>query len=386
MKRILIIQTQIKHYRVPFFVKLHRALHANNICMRVAYADPITTDERNDNAELPDDFGVKVTPQHFLGGRVLYFPLLREVAKADLIISEQANRQLLNYVLLVCSIIGLKKIAFWGLGENKGASRSAPSEWIRRRIAKKVHWWFAYTEGTKKYLMENGVREGHITVVRNAVDTGESFALLSEIDDREVIAARLHLKISMDAAVGLYLGALLPDKGLDLLFQAAELTKARIAGFHLIVVGGGEERAMVERACIAHPWMHYVGPKFGREKAIFLKMASALLIPGRVGLAILDGFAAGLPLLTTEIRHHGPEIEYLQSGYNGLISPSTPGAYADSIVSFFSNQLLRDMISRGARESSLRYSVDSMVKNFEMGIQSCINHDPIGALADGGLA
>ena len=60
-----------------------------------------------------------------------------------------------------------------------------------------------------------------------------------------------------------------------------------------------------------------MGQKFGRE-GLALRMADIFVIPARTGLAILDSFAAGLPLFTTDIAIHGPEAEtYLIDGYNG---------------------------------------------------------------------
>ncbi len=45
--------------------------------------------------------------------------------------------------------------------------------------------------------------------------------------------------------------------------------------------------------------------------------------PGAVGLAILDAFAAGLPMVTTHCRGHGPEIAYLRQNENGLMTEDT---------------------------------------------------------------
>src|SRR2546430_7127029 len=39
---------------------------------------------------------------------------------------------------------------------------------------------------------------------------------------------------------------------------------------------------------------------------------TTLFRSGRVGLVILDAFAAGLPLVATDLTFHGPEFEYLR--------------------------------------------------------------------------
>ena len=63
-------------------------------------------------------------------------------------------------------------------------------------------------------------------------------------------------------------------------------------------------------------WVHWVGPKFGREKTDLMAISDVFLLPGRVGLAILDAFA----VLTTRLDIHCPEIEYLEEDRNVLVT------------------------------------------------------------------
>jgi len=356
-------------------LKLRDELRTHNIDLKVAYADPWDLDRRNDTCDLPTDFGIKIKPRLFFGKRLVYFPLICEIMNSNLIISEQANKHLHNYALILLSVLGFRRIAFWGLGENKDKNRSALSEWIRRRIANKVFWWFAYTEGTRRYLIENGVRDDRLTVVQNAIDTGATHRFLHDLTDQEISCKRHELGIGNDDPVGLFVGALLPDKGLDLLFKAAELAKKQLTALHIVVIGGGPERRLVEAACRKYLWMHYLGPVFGRDKILLLRIADALVLPGRVGLAILDGFAAGLPLLTTDVPYHGPELECLENMRNGMLSQHTPQAYASTMISFFSNRTLRAKLSKGAKDTALHYSVDAMVDNFSLGIRRALELD-----------
>ena len=84
-----------------------------------------------------------------------------------------------------------------------------------------------------------------------------------------------------------------------------------------------------------------MGQKFGREKALALRMADIFVIPGRTGLAILDSFAAGLPLFTTDIAIHGPEASYLIDGYNGRKTAHRVPAYAEAVVEVLKSPSLR---------------------------------------------
>src|SRR6202035_5469341 len=94
--------------------------------------------------------------------------------------------------------------------------------------------------------------------------------------------------------------------------------KKSLPDFHYVIAGAGSEEQQVRNFVSGNSWVHWVGPRFGVEKAAFLKAADVLLMPGPLGLVILDAFAVGIPVFTIDIPSHGPEIEYLRSGVNGL--------------------------------------------------------------------
>jgi L-malate glycosyltransferase len=371
-KTVLIVQRQMKQYRIPFFVRLRDSLRDDSISLRVAYSEVPQPDGRSDQADLPPDLGMRVNLYRLFSSRMSYQPLLRAVGKVDLVIAEQANSYLLNYPLVLLSVFGLKRVAFWGLGESKDENRSEVGEWVRRRVLNKVDWWFTYTRSTKQYLTDHGVSEDKITVVFNAVDTLEFSELLDSLSEREILDSRRALGIGNGDPVGLFVGSLLPDKGLHFLLQAAKLVRDQITNFHLIIVGGGPEQDRVQSAARSLPWVHFLGPKFGREKALFFKMANALLLPGRVGLVILDAFAAGLPLIAVDLPYHGPEIEYLVNGKNGVLAKNDPLSYASQVISVFSSTSLQRNLRQYALDTARTHSMDAMVSNFRQGIHACL--------------
>ena len=103
------------------------------------------------------------------------------------------------------------------------------------------------------------------------------------------------------------------------LITAAIEVRRRVLDFALIVIGAGVDRARVEASVKVYPWLHYPGPLFGKEKVEILRLGRVFMMPGLIGLAILDCAAAGLPAVTTAYPYHSPEIAYLEQGRNGLI-------------------------------------------------------------------
>jgi glycosyltransferase involved in cell wall biosynthesis len=97
-----------------------------------------------------------------------------------------------------------------------------------------------------------------------------------------------------------------------------------------------------------------------------------MVMPGAVGLAIIDSFASGLPMLTTDISGHGPEIAYLANGQNGLMSENSTTAYADAMCSLLGDSSLESKLRKGCRRSVSAYSLPCMVNQFANGIERCL--------------
>src|SRR4029077_4704123 len=255
MKSVLIIQVQMKKYRVGLFARLHDLLRADGIHLTVAYSDPTQTELRkNDNCELPPDYGLRVKCHWLWPDGLMYQPLLGRATASDLVIVGQANRSLLNYFLLPLCRAGLLRVAFWGHGANHKAERSRLSEWYRRKTLNWVSWWFAYTNGTAKYLQAKGVPASKITTVQNSIDTSELREYAKSLTAQDRAALRGQLGIPAPAPVGIFCGRLEKLKGLSLLIESSRIIKTRIPTFHLIIVGGGPEQDTMLRLIEALDW------------------------------------------------------------------------------------------------------------------------------------
>lgn len=359
-----------KNYRVAFWNCLHAALASDGIDLRVVYGSPNAEHRaRRDNAVLPSEYGREVR-SYWLGDRFVLHAACNELADADLVITQNENKLLLNAWLLASRGSGRRRVAFWGKGNIKACDISKPGEWLRHKTAFAVDWWFPYTKATAVNLQNNGVRCG-ITPVSNAIDTAELKRDLESISPDCLLAGRRSLTLGR-GPVGVFCGNLSSNKDLPLLFEASHLIRESIPEFQLLVIGNGPQREYVERMAVRHRFIHFMGPRVGRQKALLFRMADLFLLPGAVGLAILDSFAAGLPLLTTRRSDHGPEISYLQEGMNGLISSPRAEDFANMTVRLLSNSELMARLRAGATEASLEYSVESMTENFRQGILACL--------------
>lgn len=371
-KRVSYIFPISHHFRYPFHVRLRSLLAAKEIDYRVVYSAPFGVNlHKRDVVEIP--WGHK-TPLLRFGGHLLQWAP-GDVMKSDLVIIQQENRLLINYAAQGLSIAGLRKVAFFGHGRNFQAPdpNSRAEKW-KKFWATKVDWWFAYTDETKNYITSLGYPTDRVTVFNNAIDTSEIRSLAEALREDDLSQLRNKLGLS-GRHVGIYVGGLYAEKRIDFLLASLDLIRTSVKDFEFIFVGGGPEQSRLEQAAAARPWLKVVGPKFGSEKVQLMALAHLFLIPGLVGLAILDAGVMGLPVITTDYPFHSPEIAYLSEGANGLIvRPWTDVAsYSEAVVSLLTTRTEKRMeMSLAAKQIASNYTVEAMAMRFAGGVVAAL--------------
>ena len=70
----------------------------------------------------------------------------------------------------------------------------------------------------------------------------------------------------------------------------------------------------------------------GATRRVLLSISQLMLNPGMVGLSVLDSLVAGTPMVTTAYPHHSPEIVYLHSGQNGLMTDNDVASFVEGVL------------------------------------------------------
>jgi glycosyltransferase involved in cell wall biosynthesis len=369
--RVLIAYKSLPRYRLDFFQALHERLAEKNVDLSLTFGQPTTSEvSRRDTGTLPWAESVPNKVWTVRSKDLIWQPCVNQARRADLVIVEQASRLLLNYVLLLCQLVGAGRVAFWGHGANLQRHRAhAGAEFVKRRISRHPHWWFAYTEGARERIETLGYPSERITVVQNAIDTTGLRGLRRELDGEAGKRFRGTFRLG-DGPVAAFVGGLYADKRLEFLIRVADQVARARSDFRLLIIGDGPQRRDVQRWASSRPHVVYLGPLFGQQKVEALAVSSAMLIPGIVGLAVLDAFALEIPLVTTGLESHGPEIEYLIDGQNGLIVDCADdvSTYAKSVVRLLSDDGLLDRLRRGCRQAAEQYTNEEMVERFTEGV------------------
>ena len=175
--------------------------------------------------------------------------------------------------------------------------------------------------------------------------------------------------------VGVYVGGLYPLKRIDFLIDAATRIRSKVPDFHLLIIGGGVDAPIAEAAAAEHPWIHYLGPKFGREKSLLVSLGRVFLMPGAVGLAVLNSFAHGIPMVATEAALHGPEIAYLTDNVNGIVvkESNDPAVYARRAAEVLQDATLHAQLTTGGAKSLGDYSIEAMAERFADGVMKALD-------------
>lgn len=370
MRRVLIVQRRLTHYRVPLFEKMRDKLNSLEIQLDVLYGQSRTEElKKNDLGKLA--WGTNIPTYYFFDEKVCWQPIHRYAKDYDLVIVTQENSLLANHLLLINPTV--EKLAFWGHGGNLQSSkpngfRERYKEWTSR----KVDWWFAYTQLSADLVSRTGFPESKITILNNAIDTSELIAFKESVEQYELESLRKEMGLQ-DSKVGLFLGSLHKNKRLEFMLEAAEKIYSSDPSFRLLVIGDGPERETVKSWERSRDWIRWCGPLFGRDKIRHALLADIIVNPGLVGLGILDSFVCGVPMITTACGLHSPEISYLQDGYNGAIAEDSVGAFVERSLELLEDDEALGNLAEGCIESARHYTIEGMAERFVSGIESALS-------------
>lgn len=364
---VAFVQRRVPHYREAFFAGLYEHLGERGITLDVMVAGG----EAN-GAPVPRDAPVWLSAigakrLAVKGREVIWQDVLRATASHDLVITELSPRIISNLALVARSRAGGPLVGGFGHGRNFMSTHTPGPRSAHARLVRSIDWWFAYNDLSREAVMSFGVPPTRITAVNNTIDTKQLTDAVDAHRRDGVDELRRSLGIA-GTPVAIFCGSLYARKRLDFVFDASLRLRRTFPELQLVVLGDGPCEADVRAFAGAHEWVHYAGRVVGAERAKFLAVADVMLMPGLVGLVVLDSFAAGVPMVTTDWPFHSPEIQYLAHGENGWCAKNTIDAYVEAVALLLADDELRAHLRRGCAEALERYPLEGMVTRFGEGI------------------
>jgi len=163
----------------------------------------------------------------------------------------------------------------------------------------------------------------------------------------ELEAERIVKSYGINKDYYLFVGRLVPEKGIDRLLKIAYRYKHKDGGKEaIVIIGNGPLKKYVERACKIVRDLHYIGYVPREHLKAFYAKAKALLLTSRaegMPTVILEALAYGTPVIATKFR--GIERVSELVGDKALIIAED----SDSIAQLLANSLLLRKLSEDVR-------------------------------------
>lgn len=186
-------------------------------------------------------------------------------------------------------------------------------------------------------LTDKGIPAQRIVRIPNGVESSNGHP------SRDTAAMRRALGLEPDARVVIYLGRLIPEKGIAWLLEVWREVVREEPTSHLLIVGDGPDgerlRALADSLGLAEAVAF-----LGYQKAVdpLLAVAEILVLPSRsegMSNALLEGMAHGLAVVATDVPGNRAVIEHAKDGL---------------LVAYEDSRMLKEVLLRLVRDATLR--------------------------------
>jgi glycosyltransferase involved in cell wall biosynthesis len=236
------------------------------------------------------------------------------------------------------------------VGSRRGhnTDRTASQLAMQRAALSCAHAILANSHAVARRLQRERVRSGKVTVIHNGLDLDAFPAAASREPRRRVIVV----------------ANLRPEKGYDVLIEAAGRVLRQFPDARFECVGTGPQLASIQ-AALAAGGISGAFTFFGQRDDVpaLLGAADIFVLPSRsesLPNAVLEAMAAGLPVVASAV---GGVPEIVDDGRTGLLAPAgDAAALADRLCRLMNDAPLAARLGEAARrEVRERYSFDRMV-------------------------
>jgi glycosyltransferase involved in cell wall biosynthesis len=170
------------------------------------------------------------------------------------------------------------------------------------------------------------------------------------------------------------IGRLVPWKGMSGLIDAVN-TARNTSALSLVIVGDGPEHVALAAlsGAVLKDGYTLTGELSHADTLAMLQYADAFVLnTSYEGLShlLIEALSLGVPIITTSV---GGNPELIEDGKNGLMVPvEDSAALVAAMLRMTSDDVLRSQLSLNAKESSKRFSVDTLAASTATLLASCV--------------
>lgn len=378
---IYVIQRELPHYRIPFFLELSKTADIKVLYCKSAF------NTANGNAEDHYQDACKDDIFHRIKGLFPtlnpYFSYLcttwRIIKDRPSIIIHEMSLSIINvyFIPLLTKLLNIRLI-WWGHGYNRFDKTG--NLILKRKLRILLHSSsnasIVYSQKGKLFLTDFGIDPKMIFVAWNT-NTTKEFERYSSLNTH---ASSEEIKIP-EANRGIsfvYIARLIKEK--KPLF-AAELF-LRLAGkypqctFHII--GAGPEEKCLNRLLDSRGYENIYFHGSITDTRIIAKILSscdAMISPGYLGLNIVDALANGIPVIAVKDGisgvFHSPEIEYIENEEAFIDAGDLSlDAFESCCIRLIENRETLERAKLSAKNCFKKISMNKMISGFKYAIDS----------------
>ncbi|MDF1622475.1 MAG: glycosyltransferase, partial [Pseudohongiella nitratireducens] len=234
--------------------------------------------------------------------------------------------------------------------------RNVVAHTMIRRFANRCNAVIVPTSSAEEYLRTIGVRRPVLVQ-----PTGIEYQRFSEaIPASELQSMREQLGLSADKRVLVSISRLSKEKNIVFMFQAMKELRDRGCDFHLLVIGDGPDRRLLEdkiQELGLEEHITLVGSVPPPQMALYCQLGDIFVFTSRSetqGMVILEAMAAGLPVVA--IRSSGIE-DIVRHNYNGFKTASQMSQWVERVAMLIDDEALRTQLAGQAQSFASEYGI-----------------------------
>lgn len=353
MKKVLLISNFVYHYRINNYDYFHKVFKKDGIEFQVLA-----------NNMQPVEFDFTVPIKIKKPGILAYIKYIREQKPDCIIIFLHLKDLIIFPIVFYCRFVKIP-IVYW----NFGIDLFDPDATVKNILYKKLHSLcdaiLLYSPNEKIYVHP---RHHNKTFIANNSVNLTDFDHISFSGN--YLKDHFHIK---ERYIVLFAGSLTTRKRVNELLQCFR-NHDDIA---VVLVGNAVTNEMLE--IIANTTNYYYLGVIAYNKIQMAKIyhsADIVCIPGNVGLAIIDSFFWGKPIVTIKppARFNSPELWYLRNNENGYIVEDVK-ELESKITRLLNDADLYQEFSKKAKETAMNEShISRMYEGFKSAIEYLIYH------------
>lgn len=248
---------------------------------------------------------------------------------------------------------------------------SAPvkNSWYNEILYRRLcHQIFTTSHFTKKQLQETFQLENDkVSSMPSGIIPPES--LLEKEEAKYRVQSELNIDQSLEGLIG-FVGRVSDDKGIPVLFEACAHIKDAIAGYHLVIVGGGDNEYidyLKKLACNygMRSWVHFVGLK--ENVWDYYRAFDMCILPSQ---EFNERPFEGVPQTLLESMHCScPVVASNTGGIRDIVLPGKTGRLFEYDQPEMLGQAIREVINNPATTKSYVENAKKMVdQQYTMGV------------------